>query len=311
MKTVFDNAMVAHVWAQQSQPHGRSAENRVFFEGKTVYSHGYHFPMGHFWDADTVLLNCDSYSVSTSKHQGYVRGSVGHKTRRYMSTRVLKSFIRGDKKDALTLYEKEVLAKVEQFAAKAAKSNKLNKPKYLEKALSEVNAAQSFFAEWGAKLPKSLEKYRAQVNAGGDDIVKAITSRQAAETRKREKAAKLQQIEREKRAAEAIEKFKAGGVYFDRYAAQYAGKVYMRVNGDNIETSQGAEFPVAHGVKAFKLIREWKERGTPESWVKNGKTIHLGNFQIDEISSDGTVKAGCHIVQYDEIERIAKQLGVA
>jgi hypothetical protein len=34
----------------------------------------------------------------------------------------------------------------------------------------------------------------------------------------------------------------------------------------------------------------------------------VGNFMLEKMDSNGTIKAGCHTVAYDEVELIAKQL---
>lgn len=67
--------MVAHVWAQQNQPEGRSANGQFFFEGATIYSYNTRRPLGHF-AGEFVFLNVESYSVTTSKHLGYVRSAL-------------------------------------------------------------------------------------------------------------------------------------------------------------------------------------------------------------------------------------------
>lgn len=79
-RTVYDNRMVAHVWAAQRQPHGRSSSGNVSFSGPTLYS--YATPIARLVrgaDGGTVaLLDCDSYSVTASKHQQYARRAAGH-----------------------------------------------------------------------------------------------------------------------------------------------------------------------------------------------------------------------------------------
>jgi hypothetical protein len=45
-----------------------------------------------------------------------------------------------------------------------------------------------------------------------------------------------------------------------------------------------------------------------EDWTANGHTCHLGHYQINRITKDGTVYAGCHVVTWDEIEKIAPML---
>ncbi len=69
MKTVFSGDMLFHVWAQNTQSEGRRSDGRVYFDGPTLYSYGRHFALGHIMPDGATLLNADSYSVSTSKHQ--------------------------------------------------------------------------------------------------------------------------------------------------------------------------------------------------------------------------------------------------
>jgi hypothetical protein len=54
---------------------GKNSLKSMFIERDTLYSYGYHFPLakrveGGFW------VNPDKYSVTTSKQQGMVRGSI-------------------------------------------------------------------------------------------------------------------------------------------------------------------------------------------------------------------------------------------
>jgi len=92
------------------------------------------------------------------------------------------------------------------------------------------------------------------------------------------------------------------------YGLPYELPTMLRIKGDKIETSKGAEFPVEHGKRAFPIIAELRERG--QGWHRNGHSIHLGHFAIDEIEPNGAVHAGCHIVEWPEIERCARELGL-
>lgn len=53
--------------------HGKA--NNTFIDGDTIYSYGYHFPMATR-TKDGFLVNSSRYSVSTSKHQSYVRSAL-------------------------------------------------------------------------------------------------------------------------------------------------------------------------------------------------------------------------------------------
>lgn len=79
MAEVFSNSMVAHVWAQQRQPYGRSNSGNFYFERETLYSYGTHFPVGIFaGPGGPVFLNSDGYSISTSGHKNDAWAAVRH-----------------------------------------------------------------------------------------------------------------------------------------------------------------------------------------------------------------------------------------
>jgi len=74
-----------------------------------------------------------------------------------------------------------------------------------------------------------------------------------------------------------------------------------------VETSRGAQVPASHALRGLRFVRAVVARG--EAFQTNGKTFHLGHYKIDRIETDGTLTAGCHVIPYSEIERIAPELG--
>lgn len=67
MKTIYpSNNAVTNVFNQQSQHYGKA--NSMFFEGNTLYSYGYHYPLALFIEPNTILINDKGYSVTTAKH---------------------------------------------------------------------------------------------------------------------------------------------------------------------------------------------------------------------------------------------------
>ena len=81
MKTVFDNGMVAHVWAQQTQAEGRSNNGNLYFRDAALFSYGAHYCIGYIMPDGVALLNDDSSSISTNRHRGYAWQAVCHRTR--------------------------------------------------------------------------------------------------------------------------------------------------------------------------------------------------------------------------------------
>ncbi len=81
VKQVFDYPMCAHVWAAQSQEHGRSPKGQMYFHGKTIYSYGTHYPIARFTGATlngqpVVLFNSEKNSSTTETHRGCVRNAL-------------------------------------------------------------------------------------------------------------------------------------------------------------------------------------------------------------------------------------------
>ena len=80
----------------------------------------------------------------------------------------------------------------------------------------------------------------------------------------------------------------------------------LRIDGDEVVTSRGARFPVSHAKRALAFVRKIRE--SQKAYVRNGHTIHLGPYALDRIEPNGTVIAGCHVVSWQEIDRVAPAL---
>jgi len=76
----------------------------------------------------------------------------------------------------------------------------------------------------------------------------------------------------------------------------------LRIVGDTVQTSRGAECPLDHARLALRLWRRTIDAGM--SWEPNGHAVHLGHFTLDSIGADGTVRAGCHTIKRTELERL-------
>ena len=132
-----------------------------------------------------------------------------------------------------------------------------------------------------------------------------IREHEEEERQRREEAARIAEQVRRRDQAEQIQRFLAG----DAATSYISGILPMlRVVGDEVETSLGARFPRAHAIRGLAFVREVRASG--REYVANGHAIHLGNYAIDRIEPDGTVHAGCHVVRWEEIERIAPELSV-
>lgn len=137
------------------------------------------------------------------------------------------------------------------------------------------------------------------------DIIRAANAR-------REDLAAIEAAERMERERADREAWLAGqttdGNRYARYSDEM-GRALIRARGDVLETSHGASVPLADAVKAFQFVKLVRERG--QGWKRNGATLPVGHFQIDAIDVSGNFVAGCHKIGWNEISRLAGQLGLA
>jgi len=70
MKTVFTNRGCVRAWLRQGQQHGRSGNGNLSFRGRILYS--YSMPIAKIINLNLVLVTTEGYSVTTSKHKGYI-----------------------------------------------------------------------------------------------------------------------------------------------------------------------------------------------------------------------------------------------
>jgi hypothetical protein len=74
----------------------------------------------------------------------------------------------------------------------------------------------------------------------------------------------------------------------------------------SIETSHGAVIPYEDGRKCYRFCaRLWRQ---DRGWQRNGEKFMVGSYHLDLVTSDG-IKAGCHHIHRQEIERFAAQEG--
>ena len=64
------NKGVIEAWLNDYNDAGHNAKESIFFEGDTIYSYGYHFPLAYKANGGVVEITWkEKYSVTTSKHQ--------------------------------------------------------------------------------------------------------------------------------------------------------------------------------------------------------------------------------------------------
>lgn len=286
MRTTFTNSECCHVWTQKTQEHGRG--HSIFFEGDTIYSYGHHFPMARHAD-EIVLITTRSYSVSTSKHQSYVLQACHHIPHFYVYDVTARS----------KTQHRENLAKMreeyENLIVKASRA-RVYANEYAQQAEGHRNRANEYAAHF---------KLGTRIKPANVEQITTRAKRQAAkERRERKKQAKRQQA----LYLERVEKWRNHETNAIPWGYSRFALLRLSPDGETVQTSQGATFPASHARRALPLVMRCANNS--QSWERNGEQIRLGQYRLDSIDENGTVRAGCHTVEFSEVRHLAALLGV-
>jgi hypothetical protein len=299
-KHVFNTGEIPHLWAHRTQDDARNPQGNLYVNGDTIYSYGSHFPIArHVTNRSgerAILVTTATYSVTTSGHCSAVRSAIPsgipvfHVPEVYPDSSTVK--------EAHEQNLKHYADTTEEHLAKCARSRLSSNKEWHHKRTEELrNEALAYCKFFGS--PKPNIKPTPPLDSKLLEKIRKLEAQRAAEKAEQTKRERAEAIARQQ---ELITKWRAG---------QYSGCLYdvpamLRIDGDEVLTSRGVRFPVLHAKRALAFVRKVRELG--QAYVHNGHTIHLGHYAIDRIEPDGTVKAGCHVVSWQEIERIAPVL---
>jgi hypothetical protein len=289
LKRVVDTPMVAHLWANKSQDEARNARRNFYFDGDTIYSYGRHFPIARHVEnkrgEHAVLMTTRTYSVTTAGHISCVRSACRHLTVFNVDHDYGKT-----NAGLFEDYRKKLLGLMHKYAK--ARSNRRYILTDINATVSEANDFAKFYGlRTRLKPPADLEAMVAECKR----IEKAQSDK--AKRAERERAAKEK---------EHLDAWVAGSVKY--YASFYASPIKLRIFGDNLETSRGAVVPLKEAIRVYKILNRLRKRA--KTYKRNGETIQLGQFALDSMDETGTVKVGCHTVEWTEIQRVAKLAGL-
>lgn len=172
-------------------------------------------------------------------------------------------------------------------------------------------------AGWTPEIMGETEKALQEAARALDSAI--VEEKRKAEEAKRAESERLQTAAREawRNGAEAIRDdsgriisattCEEGGAMLRAEGVERDGSGV--IVGGTLVTSQRAEAPLVHAIRAFRFLKLCRERG--QGWRANGKRIRVGHFAIDSVDSSGNFVAGCHRIRWAEVARLAEALGVA
>lgn len=262
---------VAHAWAHQT---GRARRgHHVFYEGDTIYSYGYHFPIARIdLERGVTLMTTRGYSVSTSKHKTIVRRAIVGP--------VLEVFDVAARGPHAHRQNAEILlGNIEEAYRKAGRRRSVDRKAWdLEEAEKTLDTLRRYVEAYD--IPFAIP---ASIEAAGE--VYAEFRRTLAETQRRQRV----QAERDKR--QHVKAWLRG----ERDHCPHTSKPYVRVKDGRVQTSWGVEVPLALALRVFRKVRDLKAAGELVQPVKLGPFMQYGEAVV---VGGGELVIGCHRIPY-------------
>lgn len=288
-KTLKSSAEVFHFWANQVQPEGKSGN--VYFKGPNVYSYGAHFCIARILPSGTVVFTTRTYSPTTSGHVSEARQAASHRAIVYCndptdSAMVNMNHARKAISDALANSGKPRIRQTTRDGFKA------QAVRIAEQANAYLSALpQDERGTVAAPIDMStLEQVRADAIAAEQAAARIRAGQQAA------RVADLSESLAQWRAHEIVTRT---GLY------ELPPALRLSKDGAMVQTSRGAEIPVADALKLWPMVRRAMRGG--RDWVPGEA---LGVYRLTRIHADGSIVVGCHTIAFAELERMADALGL-
>lgn len=294
-KRVYPTAEIPHLWAHRALDDAKNPSGNLFFVGEVIYSYGHHFPIARWAERKgkrAILFNSASYSHTTAQHQHAVRMAIPP------GVPVFNGLCNDDQID-LTAWRREYEGQMTRLQNRIARSRS-RRASLLAEMQGLRQEAQAFYRFFGvkAKLPKLPSDW--------DSFAKLVREAEAANKKRLAEALAKRQAKVQKELAEPIAKWREGDIPILPAEARELPTV-LRLRDGMVETSLGASVPAPHAARALQIIRALMTDGKLP-WQSNGHCIRLGHYKLDSIERNGTIHAGCHVIPWVEVERIAPAL---
>lgn len=305
-KNYFTDSEISHIWAHQLRPQAHKAganHCQFYFEGKTIYSYGGHFPIASLFGKknEFVAITTRTYSNTTSGHISTVKSAVSHfapENKIYCTNPQL----------AVSGLHKTNLENFEQAAKKAAeKLATAKKPSIYFAEIADQKAMFDKYCKAFKVKTKKKDFPNLHIQPTGEEIEK-IKKQAAAEKERKAKAEAEAEAKRMIQLTYWLEGKKYSDVIPDGGGDRLIDPpnglkhTYLRVIKNSIETSKGIELPV----DAARRFYTWYIHTANTGGCKDCQKEILG-YKVTQANAAGLI-VGCHDITRSEIDRIANIL---
>lgn len=298
----MNNSTVAHRWFHQigNKVTGENSvsSQSMFYRNKIIYSYGHHYAIAIRFD-NLVLVNSKGYSNSTSKHTNHVLSSVDRCTHKVIYLPLKRAYnfdSRVSFKDAYKYIDFNNI--VNDFDVAVKKLSKARKPQiYLNDIECIKNKLDLIFKTFrGSKTYaiKNVSKIRLILSFTFDNDTKQKLKDYEKRQKQKEERERKKNI---KNAKKELSEYEQG---YKKYISNYTLgtlnlNTVIRVIGEHIHTSKGAEIELRQGIAMFKL---WEGKRALNVEINS----NIGTFKCTK--ADKIIKFGCHEVEYNQAKRV-------
>lgn len=329
----MDRKELCHQWAAQARP--RRKAGNISFDGPTLYSYSTAIAHIHSRNCRTragesaldagarerfVLMTDERHSNTTAAHKAAARSAVSH------LPLLEVPHIRPGNADEHRENLAHVAAVIADSLAKAGRAQRVwaaeDRMRQARELTRDAERYMDFFKVRGKRpafdegaAQAALERARRIENpdpASADKRERERAKRADAKRRREAEAARLEMFH----IGAARSNWRLGGAFMGAEFCGYAihQPVMLRVDDDEIVTSQGARVPLAAAPMVWQLVQRERKacaagNATHTEFPKS--RVRIGDYPLDRIDADGTLHAGCHTIPYSELAALARQLGLA
>jgi len=316
-KTVYRNAEeVCHLWAHGVDRSIRAGNVFTSGDGRTIYSYGLHFPMARRLSADLVLVNPDRYSVTTGKHQSYVRGAIPNRAMIYtLPVSVWEAVEKRQGAKLAACYRAEIAALWKR--ANAPRIPATSRVQHGESVVSRLNAWEMLHricklrCDGGSvKLPDDFGTKMAEWRNRAKELDEGRDARTAAARAKREAA----QAARREKLAPVLAEIRAEWMKGGPNGRHVDGLGFVSIDDadgdllrvqpsdpDTVETNRSARVPLVAARTLWERL--------PDLPVGKLLPINVGHYSGVRITESGSVVVGCHEFSRAAVDALAAACG--
>lgn len=320
---VFSNYDTCHHWAHQDPQHGRGPS--IFYEGATIYSYGRHFPMARIYRNKAgealVLQTTATYGLTTAKHLGYMRRACSHMRSiavPHVGAGAKDSSDAGRHSDNLATLQKAMLAATNKAGRRTTERAVQWDAEMAAELHKDMADYMTFFGirRKMPALPSFAAAFERARRIENPDPRSKDRRERAAAQRKQAKYAteRLAQIDREIGAPNYgtmawRTDWRLNGAFggTDGAYRHMAGPIMLRIDGDQIRTSQGAAIPVSRAAAVWALVGDAIAGGLELDLPD----LKIGAYRGVKVAPDGMLTVGCHDIPYSELRAMSRALGFA